>query len=143
MLIHKSQRAEVDGEDEFYAQDLVGLTVLLQPYHAASQASADSYETTDASDFESQSESDEADVVPAVAVSDSSAEAARHDTESGQNAEVQSNDGSAEVQSSDEGVIASEYSLLCLKLCLHVPPPEQRNSPDLAHFCGSANISQL
>lgn len=37
MLIHKSQRAQVDEEDEFYSQDLVGLTVLLNPYHAAAQ----------------------------------------------------------------------------------------------------------
>lgn len=47
MLIHKDQRVPVDGEHEFYSQDLVGLTVLLYPYHSAAQPSAPASQTAD------------------------------------------------------------------------------------------------
>lgn len=61
MLIHKSQRVQVDEEDEFYSQDLVGLTVLLSPYHAAADAAvAKGSEAAGPSDSQARSESDSA-----------------------------------------------------------------------------------
>jgi hypothetical protein len=66
LLVHKSQRIEVDEDDEFYSQDLIGLTVLLYPYHAAAQPSATTSDDGDVASFsatetetQSEGESDE------------------------------------------------------------------------------------
>lgn len=44
---------QIDEEDEFYSQDLVGLTVLLLPYHAAAQSEPAQQTATNSSESKS------------------------------------------------------------------------------------------